>query len=81
MCHSLVVKKSKKKVVIEHVESDAFSEENELPCLSVLRSSRDVQKKVDKRLYEIQKPSRLEGNDTGKIKSKRGGGGGGGGGR
>ena len=60
-------KKSKRKTVIEHFESDSSSGENELPCLSVLRSSREVQKKVDERLHEI------EGNDNGKIKSKRGG--------
>ena len=48
--------------------------DEEIPCLSVLKSSKAVQKRVNERQAEIESLSKLEGNDQSKIKSKRGGG-------
>ena len=48
------------------------SDEDEIPFWSVLRTSRDVQRKVDK-IAEIESASKFEGNDSQKLKSKRGG--------
>ena len=55
------------------MSSESSSDESDLPSLSVLKSSRQVQRKVDERLAEIQNESRVQGNNTTKIKSKRGG--------
>ena len=66
-------KKSKSKKVPHVMSSESSSDESDLPSLSVLKSSRQVQRKVDERLAEIQNESRVEGNNTTKIKSKRGG--------
>ena len=65
-------RKSKKSKATRHV-SDSSSEEESLPSLSVLKSSRDIQRQVDTRIAEIESHSKLEGNDS-KLKSKRGGG-------
>ena len=67
--------KSKKcnKSKVKHVVSESSSDDESLPSLSVLRSSRDIQKAVDKRLAEIESCSQVEGKDN-KLKSKRGGG-------
>ena len=54
--------------------SDSSSDDDEVPCLSVLRTSMDVQRKVDDRIAEIEGASKIGGNDRQKIKSKRGGG-------
>ena len=65
-------RKSKKSKASRYV-SDSSSEEESLPSLSVLKSSRDIQRQVDARIAEIESHSKLEGNDS-KLKSKRGGG-------
>ena len=52
--------------------STSFSSEEELPNLSLLRSSRDVQKHIDRRMAELERDIRSEGNEENKIKSKRG---------
>ena len=64
-------KKSKKVVVT----SDSSSDESDIPDISSLRSSRDLQKRVDQRLKKLEENSRTKGNSSSKIKSKRGGGG------
>ena len=64
-------KKSKVQVSSTDIES---SSDEEIPCLSVLKSSKAVQKRVNERLAEIEHSSKLEGNEHCKIKSKRGGG-------
>ena len=48
--------------------STVFSESS---SLSVLRSSKDIQKQVDERIAEIESRSKIEGKDS-KLKSKRG---------
>ena len=65
-------RKSKKSKTSRYV-SDSSSEEESLPSLSVLKSSRDIQRQVDARIAEIESHSKPEGNDH-KLKSKRGGG-------
>ena len=67
--------KSKKssKSKVKHVVSESSSDDESLPSLSVLRSSRDIQRAVDKRLAEIENISHDQGKDS-KLKSKRGGG-------
>ena len=52
--------------------TSSLSEEDELPCLTLLRSSRDVQKKIDKRIAQLERMVDLEVK-RGKIKCKRGG--------
>ena len=44
--------------------SDSSSDEDEIPCLSVLMTSRDVQRKVDDRIAEIEGASKVEGNNS-----------------
>ena len=50
------------------------SSKEDLPCLSLLKSSKAVQKKVDARLAELESTSHVEGNECVRLKSKRGGG-------
>ena len=67
-----VNKKSSRKMC--KVVSSSSSEEEELPCLSTLRSSRQIQRKIDRRISEMQLDSKIEGRDIDlKNKSKRGG--------
>ena len=68
-------KSSKKchKSKVKHVVDDSSSDDESLPSLSVLRSSRNIQKAVDKRIAEIESLTQPEGKDN-KTKSKRGGG-------
>ena len=63
-------KKRSKKVV---VTSDSSSDESDIPDISSLRSSRQLQMRVDQRLSKLEENSRTKGNCTSKIKSKRGG--------
>ena len=63
------VKKSKKKMVITSTSSD---DATEIPDLKVIRSSRPLQKKIDKKLASMDKEKHNQGNETPKIKSKRG---------
>ena len=65
--------KSKKKVKSVGYVSESSSDDELLPSLSVLKSSRDIQRQVDARIAEIESHSKIEGNDN-KLKSKRGGG-------
>ena len=55
--------------------SDSSSEESDIPDLSSLRCSRAIQKKVDKRLTQLEQQSCIPGNCNvnSKIKSNRGG--------
>ena len=71
-CKTKKCRKSKMSTVF----SESSSDEDILPSLSVLRSSKDIQKQVDERIAEIEARSKTEGKDN-KLKSKRGGGGGG----
>ena len=63
--------KKHKKSKVKHVVSESSSNDKSLPSLSVLRSSRDIQKAVDKRLAEIESCSQVEGKDN-KLKSNVG---------
>ena len=54
--------KSSFKLLMREISSD----EDEVPCLSVLRTA-------DDRIAEFVDASKMEGNDRQKIKSKRGG--------
>ena len=58
-------KKKSKKVV---VTSDSSSDESDIPDISSLRSSRELQKRVDQRLSKLEESSRSKGNCTSKIK-------------
>ena len=53
--------------------SETSSDEELLPPLSVLKSSREIQNKVDARISEIESHSKVQGNESSKLKSKRGG--------
>ena len=64
------VKKSKKVVVT----TDSSSDESDIPDISALRSSRELQRKVDRRLSKLEKSSASQGKSGSKIKPKRGGG-------
>ena len=66
-------KSEKSKVQVSSTDSELSSDE-EIPCLSFLKSSKAVQKRVNERLAEIESSSKLEGNEQSKTKSKRGGG-------
>ena len=63
-------RKESKRVV---VTSDSSSDESDIPDISSLRSSRELQKKVDHRLSKLEKSSVSQGKSGSKIKSKRGG--------
>ena len=52
--------------------SSVSSSEDELPDLSYIRSSRDVQKRIDSRVAQLQKESHIEGKES-KTTLKRGG--------
>ena len=65
------VKKNKKVTVVSSSESS--DEEFQIPDLKAIRSSRPIQKKIDKKLANLQKSKHDQGNKTPKIKSKRGG--------
>ena len=67
-----VVVKQKKRLKLVS-SSDSSDDEIELPELKVIRSSRSIQKKIDKKLASLQKEKQDQGNDIPKIKSKRGG--------
>ena len=54
--------------------SESSSDEELLPPLSTLKTSREIQKQVDARIAEIESQSKVEGNKSTKLKSKRGGG-------
>ena len=54
--------------------SETSSDEELLPPLSVLKSSLEIQRKVDIRISEIEAHSKVQGNESSKLKSKRGGG-------
>ena len=64
------VKKSKKVVVT----TDSSSDESDIPDISALRSSRELQRKVNRRLSKLEKSSASQGKSGSKIKSKGGGG-------
>ena len=64
------VKRSRTKTVMT---SDSSDNETEIPDLKVIRSSRPLQKKIDKKLASMDKEKHNQGNETPKIKSKRGG--------
>ena len=66
-------KRSRKSKKSKTSRYDSSSEDEVLPSLSVLKSSRNIQRQVDARIAEIESHSKLEGNDS-KLKSKRGGG-------
>ena len=53
--------------------SETSSDEELLPPLSVLKTSREIQRKVDNRISEIEAHSKVQGNESLKLKSKRGG--------
>ena len=58
----------------ESTESSSQSlSDEDIPSLSVVRSSRKIQKRVDDRIAQIEKAYQSKGNDAPKIKSKRGG--------
>ena len=61
------VKSKSSKYVVE-----SSSDEEILPSLSVLKSSREIQKQVDARISQIEAHSNVEGNCSEKLKSKRG---------
>ena len=67
-----VVVKQKKRLKLVS-SSDSSDDELELPELKAIRSSRSIQKKIDKKLASLQREKQDQGNDTPKIKSKRGG--------
>ena len=64
--------KSKKYVQTDSASSSS-SDIDHLVSLSVIRSSKDIQQKVDARVNQLENSARAEGNET-KIKSKREGG-------
>ena len=53
------------------IVSDSSSDESEVPSISLLKSSK-LQRRVDKRVRELEQDSQCSGNDN-KYKSKRGG--------
>ena len=62
-----------KKSKISKSSSESSSDEELLPPLSVLKTSREIQSKVDARISEIEAHSKVQGNETLKLKSKSGG--------
>ena len=52
--------------------SSQSSSDEDIPSLSFVRSSRKIQKRLDDRIAQIEKASESKGNDTPKIKPKRG---------
>ena len=52
--------------------SETSSDEELLPPLSVLKSYCENQSKVDTRISEIESHSKVQGNESLKLKSKRG---------
>ena len=56
----------------DSTESSSQSSSEDIPSLSFVRSSRKIQKHLDDRIAQIEKASESKGNDTPKIKSKRG---------
>ena len=67
------VKHSKKGVKKYIVSSDSSSDESDTPSLELLRS-KQLQKKVDKRIRELNQCSQSPGKECQTVKSKRGGG-------
>ena len=53
--------------------SETSSDEELLPPLSVLKLSPEIQRKVDTRISEIESHSKVQGNESSKLKSKGGG--------
>ena len=66
------VKPRKKSVKPCKVLNDSSSDDSDIPTLEMLRSQK-LQKKVDKRIRELDQSSHFPGNDE-KFKSQRGGG-------
>ena len=64
---------SRKSKSMKHV-SESSSDEESLPTLSTLRTSRQIQRQVDARIAEIESHSKVQGDESTKLKSKRGGG-------
>ena len=67
----VVVNQKKRSKLVS--SSDSSDDELAIPELKVIRSSRSIQKGIDKKLASLQKEKHDQGNDTPKIKSKRGG--------
>ena len=61
-----------KRVKKSKFSSESSSDEELLPPLSVLRTSREIQSKIDARISEIESHSKVQGNESSKLKSKRG---------
>ena len=59
-----------KKCIKSKYLSESSSDEELLPPLSVLRTSREIQKQVDARISEIESHSKVEGSDSTKFKKK-----------
>ena len=55
----------------KHV-SESSSDEDPLTTLSTLRTSRQIQRQVDARIAEIESQSQVQGDESTKLKSKRG---------
>ena len=64
---------SRKSKSSKHV-SESSSDEESLPTLSTLRTSRQIQRQFDARIAEIESQSKVQGDESTKLKSKRGGG-------
>ena len=58
----------------KYESSETSSDEELLSPLSVLKSSQEIQRKVDTRISEIEAHSKVQGNESSKLKSQRGGG-------
>ena len=69
---STVKTKCKKKSKIVLSESSESSDDGEIPLLSSIRSSKAIQKQVDRSLADLEKVNSVKGNEQ-KLKSKRGG--------
>ena len=70
----VTVKKSVKNLQNSSSESDSDAHSHgNLPNLATLRSSADIQHRVDSRLRQLERMQQTAGNDNNKIKSKTGG--------
>ena len=65
------VKSSRKSTKQSKVVNDSSSEDSDTPTLEMLRSQK-LQKRVDKRVRELDQSSHFPGNES-KLKSQRGG--------
>ena len=62
---------SRKSKSSRHV-SESSSDEESLPTLATLRTSHQIQRQVDARIAEIESQSKIQGDESTRLKSKRG---------